>query len=109
MYEHIHSITMGRTQSSPSDTRPRHYMSSTQDLLPRPWSDTDRVKFRPRQLEPLVTEKHIKIPQQRGMTGLHLSCNYTSTQWRATLNPLVTEQGQGQLETHEEDDSDGGR
>ena len=113
MYEHIHNQTITRTQSSPANNRPRSLISQKPDLLPRPWSDTGRVQLRPRQLEPLLnaplsSDRHIKIAQQRGLTGLHLSCNYSPTQWRAALDPLINEAGQTQLETHNEDDSEGG-
>ena len=113
MYEHIHSQTITRTQSSPANTRPRSLLSQKPDLLPRPWSDTGRVQLRPRQLEPLLnaplaSDGHIKIAQQRGLTGLHLSCNYSPTQWRAALDPLIQHSGQPHLETHTEDEGEGG-
>ena len=112
MYEHIHNQTITRTQSSPANTRPRPLMSQRPELLPRPWSDTARVQLRPRQLEPLLnaplaSDRHIKIAQQKGLTGLHLSCNYTPTQWRAAMDPLISEAGPGHLETHDEDDNEG--
>eukprot|EP00090_Calanus_glacialis_P040303 TRINITY_DN70256_c0_g1_i1.p1 TRINITY_DN70256_c0_g1~~TRINITY_DN70256_c0_g1_i1.p1 ORF type:complete len:288 (+),score=71.60 TRINITY_DN70256_c0_g1_i1:244-1107(+) len=112
MYEHIHNKTITRTQSSPANTRPRQLISQRPELLPRPWSDTARVQLRPRQLEPLLnaplaSDRHIKIAQQRGLTGLHLSCNYSPSQWRAALDPLIAEPGK--LETHTEDDLEGFR
>ena len=84
-YETFHRQTLTRTQSGPSRARP---LSNLQEQ-PRPWSDTTRIHSKPRQLEPILNPPHLVIPRQRGLTGLHLSCNYSAQPGRSVLQPIT--------------------
>ena len=104
-YESLHRETLtsltslARTQSGPA-------MTSRQVRPPeptRPWSDTARLlPAKPRQLEPLVPpppREHLVIPRQRGLTGLHLSCNYSTNNNRTVLQPIA-------ITPHQEEEDD---
>ena len=109
-YESLHRETLTsltsltRTQSGPALTS--RQVRPTEPA--RPWSDTARLlPAKPRQLEPLVPpppplgdRDHLVIPRQRGLTGLHLSCNYSANNNRTVLQPIAVSQHQ-----EEEDDT----
>ena len=114
-YETLHRQTLtslARTQSGPA--LPSRQVRPPEP--PRPWSDTARlVPTKPRQLEPLVApalgarlgaREHLVIPRQRGLTGLHLSCNYSATNNRTVLEPIaVSHNHQEEEEEEEEEDT----
>ena len=82
-------FVFSRTQSGPVSNL-RHHQSLGNDQ-PRPW--TDGGKQKPRQLEPLFNapigpSQHLIIPKQKGLTGLHLSCNYSGVNQKYLLEPL---------------------
>ena len=98
-YETLHRETLtslARTQSGPA--LPSRQARPAEPL--RPWSDTARLlPAKPRQLEPLVVpapvltgRESLVIPRQRGLTGLHLSCNYSATNNRTVLEPIANTQ-----------------
>ena len=98
-YETLHRQSLTRTQSGPSRPRALHQVPEQV----RPWSDTARLQTKPRQLEPLVNPPHLLIPRQRGLTGLHLSVNYSAQPGqsvRSVLEPIIaiSQQGDGQEE-----------
>ena len=94
MYHNMTSVVT-RTQSGPpvTSSRPRSLQSLVPDQF-RPWStDTGRVQVKPRQLEPLFNapmapNKHLIIAEQKGLGGLHLSCNYTGVGNKMALEPI---------------------
>ena len=108
-YESLHRETLtsiARTQSGPA-------LPSRQVRPPeqaRPWSDTARLlPAKPRQLEPLVgpapplgAREHLVIPRQRGLTGLHLSCNYSANNNRTVLQPIAVNHHQEEEEEEED-------
>ena len=91
-----YSQQYSRTQSGPA--LPSRPARPAEPL--RPWSDTARLlPAKPRQLEPLVVpapvlagRESLVIPRQRGLTGLHLSCNYSATNNRTVLEPIANTQ-----------------
>ena len=101
MYENIYKQTLTRTQSGPvsrPESRPRWDMRHWSRYWPlitrsvmseqRPWTDGGG-KAKPRQLEPLFQApgRHLIIPKQRGLGGLHLSCNYSRN--NKVLEPIT--------------------
>lgn len=105
-YETLHRETLTsltRTQSGPALASRQARPADPS----RPWSDTARLlPAKPRQLEPLAgpappAREHLVIPRQRGLTGLHLSCNYSANNNRTVLQPIANTQKQ--LGEQEED------
>ncbi|XP_023333949.1 uncharacterized protein LOC111705589 [Eurytemora carolleeae] len=87
---------------------------------PRPVSDTQAPQqvnlgnllpsTLPRKLEPLdrkpdVPDVRIKIPEQKGLGGLHLSVNYKKVSWKPNaMDPLI--QGKSDESEHSENEDE---